>query len=304
MNSEKKGIRVENRNVNFKYEILERYECGIALKGTEVKSVKNSMCNLKDSFAIIKNNEVILKNMHISPYEMGNINNVDPLRDRKLLLNKSEILKISFKLKQGGLALVPTKLYSKSNLIKVEIALCKGKKLYDKREDMKKKDANKQIKIMSMFYGSLNLNNNSNRSAGRILTFQKFGEIKSVLYHDLVDYVNNERRFAEEGYFYILDKAAVYHLGLTNEYSHLVDGDIVNHMMDYSANELESIVSVMTDAQKESIANLFADKLYHGEELDLNKIAIISKHLPVGIEQMVQEKKDFDERAKAAKKDN
>lgn len=147
MNSEKKGIRVENRNVNFKYEILERYECGIALKGTEVKSVKNSMCNLKDSFAIIKNNEVILKNMHISPYEMGNINNVDPLRDRKLLLNKSEILKISFKLKKGGLALVPTKLYSKSNLIKVEIALCKGKKLYDKREDMKRKDANKQINL-------------------------------------------------------------------------------------------------------------------------------------------------------------
>lgn len=165
-------------------------------------------------------------------------------------------------------------------------------------------DANKQIKIMSMFYGSLNLNNNSNRSAGRILTFHKFGEIKSVLYHDLVDYVNNERKFAEEGYFYILDKAAVYHLGLTNEYSHLVDGDIVNHMMDYSVNELESIVSVMTDAQKESIANIFADKLYRGEELDLNKIAVISKHLPVGIEQMVQEKKDFDERAKAAKKDN
>lgn len=165
-------------------------------------------------------------------------------------------------------------------------------------------DANKQTKIMSMFYGSLNLNNNSNRSAGRILNFSKFGEIKSVLYHDLVDYVNNERKFAEEGYFYILDKAAVYHLGLTNEYNHLVDGDIVNHMMDYSGSELESIVSVMTDAQKDSIANLFADKLYHGKELDLNKIAIISKHLPVSIEQMVQEKKDFDERAKAAKKDD
>lgn len=165
-------------------------------------------------------------------------------------------------------------------------------------------DANKQVKIMSMFYGSLNLNNNSNRSAGRILNFSKFGEIKSVLYHDLVDYVNNERKFAEEGYFYILDKAAVYHLGLTNEYNHLVDGDIVNHMMDYSGSELESIVSVMTDAQKDSIANLFADKLYHGKELDLNKIAIISKHLPVSIEQMVQEKKDFDERAKAAKKDD
>lgn len=165
-------------------------------------------------------------------------------------------------------------------------------------------DANKQIKIMSMFYGSLNISNNANRSAGRTLTFSKFGEIKSVLYHDLVDYVNNERKFAEEGYFYILDKAAVYHLGLTNEYNHLVDGDIVNHMMDYSGSELESIVSVMTDAQKDSIANLFADKLYHGKELDLNKIAIISKHLPVSIEQMVQEKKDFDERAKAAKKDD
>lgn len=164
-------------------------------------------------------------------------------------------------------------------------------------------DANKQIKIMSMFYGSLNLSNNANRSAGRTLTFSKFGEVKSVLYHDLVDYVNNERRFAEEGYFYILDKAAVYHLGLTNEYTKLVDSDIVNHMMDYSVAELDSIASVMTDAQKESIANLFADKLYHGKELDLNKIAVISKHLPVSIEQMVQEKKDFDARAKAAKED-
>ena len=164
-------------------------------------------------------------------------------------------------------------------------------------------DANKQIKIMSMFYGSLNLSNNANRSAGRTLTFSKFGEIKSVLYHDLVDYVNNERKFAEEGYFYILDKAAVYHLGLTNEYTKLVDRDIVSHMMEYSVDELDGIASVMTDAQKESISNLFADKLYRGENLDLNKIAVISKHLPVSIEQMVQEKKDFDERAKASKKD-
>lgn len=164
-------------------------------------------------------------------------------------------------------------------------------------------DANKQIKIMSMFYGSLNLSNNANRSAGRTLTFSKFGEIKSVLYHDLVDYVNNERKFAEEGYFYILDKAAVYHLGLTNEYTKLVDRDIVGHMMEYSVDELDGIASVMTDAQKESISNLFADKLYRGESLDLNKIAVISKHLPVSIEQMVQEKKDFDERAKASKQD-
>ena len=140
-------ICINNREINFKYEIIEKIECGIALKGTEVKSIRDGGCNLKDSFAIIKNNNLILKNMHISPYEMGNINNVDPMRDRKLLLNKSEILKISFKLKQGGFALVPTKLYSKANLIKIEIALCKGKKLYDKREDMKKKDASKQINL-------------------------------------------------------------------------------------------------------------------------------------------------------------
>lgn len=171
----------------------------------------------------------------------------------------------------------------------------------DVATDYPEPDANKQIKIMSMFYGSLNICNNQNRSVGRTLSFSKFGEIKSVLYHDLVDYVNTERRFAEEGYFYILDKAAVYHLGLTNEYTHLVDGDIVNHMMEYSNSDLESIVSTMTDAQKDSIANLFADKIYHGKEVDLNKIAIISKHLPVSIEQMVQDMHDFDERAKASK---
>lgn len=167
--------------------------------------------------------------------------------------------------------------------------------------DYPEPDANKQIKIMSMFYGSLNICNNQNRSVGRTLSFSRFGEIKSVLYHDLVDYVNTERRFAEEGYFYILDKAAVYHLGLTNEYTHLVDGDIVNHMMEYSNSDLDSIVSTMTDAQKDSIANLFADKIYHGKDVDLNKIAIISKHLPVSIEQMVQDMHDFDERAKATK---
>lgn len=163
-------------------------------------------------------------------------------------------------------------------------------------------DANKQIKIMSMFYGTLNISDNINRSAGRTLTFTKFGEIKSVLYHDLVNYVNTERRFAEQGYFYILDKAAVYHLGLSNDYAHLVDGDIVNHMMDYNIGELDAIISVMTEAQKDSIANMFADKIYKGNNLDLNKIAVISKYIPVSIEQMVQEKRDFDARAKAANK--
>lgn len=174
----------------------------------------------------------------------------------------------------------------------------KNNEISEVSEEYPEPDANKQIKLISMFYGVLNLCNNSNRSAGRILTFSKFGEVKSVLYHDLVDYVNNERRFAEAGYFYILDKASVYHLGLTSEYEHLVDGDIVNHLMDYSVDELDSIVSIMTDVQKQSIADLFSDKLYHGNVMDLNKISIISKYLPVSIEQMVQEKKDFDERAK------
>ena len=138
----------KNPTAKHNYTIIDTLESGIVLTGTEIKSIRAGKVNLKDSYASInKNGEVYIYSMHISPYEMGNINNVDPLRDRKLLLNKSEILKISFKLKQGGLALVPTKLYSKSNLIKVEIALCKGKKLYDKREDMKRKDANKQINL-------------------------------------------------------------------------------------------------------------------------------------------------------------
>lgn len=143
-------VLVSNKDISYKYEILEKYECGIELKGTEAKSLKSAKGNLKDSFALIKGREVILKNMYISPYEMGNINNVNPTRDRKLLLNKSEILKISLKLKQGGFTLVPSKIYLKGIWIKLELAVCKGKKLYDRREDLKKKEANKQINLFKM----------------------------------------------------------------------------------------------------------------------------------------------------------
>lgn len=138
-------IFVKNREINFKYEIIEKIECGIELKGTEVKSIRNSMCNLKDSFAYIKSGEVILKNMHISPYEMGNINNVDPTRDRKLLIKKNEILKLTNYIKQGGYTLVPHSLYIKGRWVKIMLGVCKGKKLYDKRESLKEKDAKKQV---------------------------------------------------------------------------------------------------------------------------------------------------------------
>ena len=143
-------ILISNKDISYRYDVLEKYECGIALKEKEAKSVKEAKGNLKYTFALLKNNEIILKNMYISPYEMGNINNVKETRDRKLLLNKSEILKISLKLKQGGLTLVPSKVYQKGRWRKVELCICKGKKLYDKREDLKKKDALKQVNFFKM----------------------------------------------------------------------------------------------------------------------------------------------------------
>lgn len=139
------NISIKNREISFKYNILETIECGIELKGTEVKSIRDGMCNLKDSFAMIRNNEVILKNMHISPYEMGNINNVNPTRDRKLLLHKLEILKITNYIKQGGYTLVPKRVYLNRRWVKLELAICTGKKLYDKRQSIKERDAKKQI---------------------------------------------------------------------------------------------------------------------------------------------------------------
>lgn len=140
-------VNIKNKDINFKYEIIDRLECGIELKGTEAKSIKEAKCNLKDSFALIRNNEVILKNMHISPYEQGNINNVNPTRDRKLLVHKREILKLLNYIKQGGYTLVPSKIYTSGRWLKVELCICKGKKLYDKRETIKERQDKRQMNL-------------------------------------------------------------------------------------------------------------------------------------------------------------
>ena len=138
-------IIATNKEAGYKYEIKEKIECGIELKGTEVKSLRDSKCNLKDSFALIKNNEVILKNMYIAPYSLGNINNVNETRDRKLLLHKSEILKLSLEIKQNSYTLIPTKIYFQGQHAKLELALCRGKKLYDKRESIKEKEVKRRM---------------------------------------------------------------------------------------------------------------------------------------------------------------
>jgi len=127
------------------YTIEETIETGIVLSGTEIKSIRAGKVNLKDSYAGIKNGEVYVYSMHISPYEQGNIFNKDPLRDRKLLLNKSEINKLYGKIKQKGYSLVPMSLYFKGDKVKLELGIGKGKKLYDKREDIAKKDAQRRI---------------------------------------------------------------------------------------------------------------------------------------------------------------
>ncbi len=127
------------------YFIDDTLEAGIVLSGTEIKSIRSGKVNLKDTYVNIKNGEAFVYGMHISPYEHGNIFNKDPLRTRKLLLNKREINKLLGYISQKGLSLVPTKLYFKGNFVKLEIGIGKGKKLYDKREDMAKKDAERKI---------------------------------------------------------------------------------------------------------------------------------------------------------------
>ena len=127
------------------YEILDKIETGIVLTGTEIKSIRSGKVNLKDSYASIQNGEVYIHSMHISPYEHGNIFNKDPLRDRKLLLNKQEIRKLIGTVQQKGYSLIPISLYFKGSFVKLELGIGKGKKLYDKREDLKKKEQNKEI---------------------------------------------------------------------------------------------------------------------------------------------------------------
>jgi SsrA-binding protein len=138
-------VLATNRELNFKYEVLETYTCGIELKGTEVKSVRQAKVNLKDGFALIEKGEVWLKNVYIAHYEQGNRNNVDEMRNRKLLMHKEEISRLLGKVTQGGFTLVPYKMGFEHGYVKVELALCKGKKIYDKRESIKERDAKLKI---------------------------------------------------------------------------------------------------------------------------------------------------------------
>ena len=134
----------QNKKAHHDYFIEETYECGIELVGTEVKSMRQGGVNLKDSYANVKDGEVFVYNMHVSPYEKGNIFNKDPLRPKKLLLHKKEIQKLIGKIAEKGYTLVPVEVYLKEGLVKVQIALAKGKKLYDKRQDIAKKDMKRE----------------------------------------------------------------------------------------------------------------------------------------------------------------
>ena len=134
-----------NRKARFNYEIIETYEVGIELKGTEVKSIRAGKVNLGEGYASVDNGEVFLKQVHISPYEQGNIFNVDPLRVRKLLLHKQEIRKLIGETTQKGYSLIPLSMYLKRGKVKVQLALAKGKKNYDKRESLAKKDAQRRM---------------------------------------------------------------------------------------------------------------------------------------------------------------
>ena len=135
----------KNPTAHHNYFIENTVETGIVLTGTEIKSIRAGKVNLKDSFAILKNGEIYICNLHISPYEHGNIYNKDPLRDRKLLLNKREIHKLIGLIKQKGYSLIPVSMYFKNSFVKIELGIGKGKKLYDKRDEIAKKDAMRNL---------------------------------------------------------------------------------------------------------------------------------------------------------------
>ena len=144
MGKESKKLIANNKKAFHDYFIEGKYEAGISLAGTEVKSLRMGKCSVKESFIRIENGEVILYGMHISPYEKGNIFNKDPLRPRKLLMHKYEINKIAGKITEKGYTVVPLQVYFKGSLVKVEIALARGKNLYDKRQDIAKKDMRRE----------------------------------------------------------------------------------------------------------------------------------------------------------------
>lgn len=135
----------KNKKAYFDYFVISTYEAGIELFGTEVKSIREGRINLKDCFCSIDDGELFVKNMHISPYEKGNIFNRDPMRDKKLLMHKREIMTLLGKVKQDGLTLIPLSLYFNGSKVKVELGLCKGKKNYDKRDTLAKKQADREM---------------------------------------------------------------------------------------------------------------------------------------------------------------
>ena len=155
MAKESRKLIANNKKAFHDYFIEDTWEAGIALVGTEVKSLRMGKCSIKEAFVRIENGEVIIYGMHISPYEKGNIFNKDPLRPRKLLMHRYEINKLMGKIKEKGMTLVPLKVYFKGSLVKVEIGLARGKKLYDKRQDIAKKDqrreAEKEFKVKNLY---------------------------------------------------------------------------------------------------------------------------------------------------------
>lgn len=155
MGKETKKLIANNKKARFDYFIEETYEAGISLVGTEVKSLRMGKCSIKESFVRIEKGEVVIYNMHISPYEKGNIFNKDPLRVRKLLLHRHEINKLVGQMQQKGYTIVPLEVYLKGSLVKVQIGLAKGKKIYDKRQDIAKKDqrreAEKNFKVKNLY---------------------------------------------------------------------------------------------------------------------------------------------------------
>ena len=150
-----KRLIANNKNASHDFFLEERYEAGIELHGTEVKSMRMGKCSIKEAFIRIENGEVIIYGMHVSPYEKGNIFNRDPLRPKKLLMHKSEIRKLIGKIAEKGYTLVPVEVYFKGSLVKVDIALAKGKKQYDKRQDIAKKDmrreAERDFKVKNLY---------------------------------------------------------------------------------------------------------------------------------------------------------
>ena len=140
-------MKIQNKKANFSYFILDTLECGIELKGTEIKSIRQGSCDIRDSYVIIKNNEAYVLNMYVAKYKEGNLFNHDERRTRKLLLHKSEIKKLKEKKEREGITLVPLEIYFNGRVAKLKLGVCKGKKLYDKRQTIKERDLKRENRL-------------------------------------------------------------------------------------------------------------------------------------------------------------